>query len=71
MVLRDGFNQVKGEVNMVTVSVDCIDTLDPKVVRVSFYDANGNTIYAIDIPASIYPEIGATFGWPTNPCTVE
>lgn len=56
---------------MVTVSVDCIDTLDPKVVRVSFYDANGNTIYAIDIPASIYPEIGATFGWPTNPCTVE
>lgn len=53
---------------MNVISVDCIDTLDPKQVRVTVR-LNGGEIYSFDIPAALYPEIGAPLGWPTNPCT--
>lgn len=53
---------------MELISVDCIDTFDPKVVRVTVR-AFGGEIYSFDIPSPLYPEIGAQFGWPTNPCT--
>ncbi len=53
---------------MELISIDCIDTFDPKVVRVTVR-AFGEEIYSFDIPSPLYPEIGAQFGWPTNPCT--
>jgi hypothetical protein len=52
---------------MELISVDCIDTFDPPVVRVTVR-AFGGEIYSFDIPSALYPEIGAPLGWPTNPC---
>lgn len=51
------------------VSISCITEFDPKVVRVEL--KLGEIYYGIDIPSPLYPEIGAQFGWPTNPCTEE
>lgn len=53
--------------NWNVVSVECIDTLDPKVVRITILVAGIH--YGIDIPASIYPDLAGSLGWPTNPCS--
>jgi len=49
------------------VTVECIDTLDPKVVRVTI-TLNGTVIYVLDIPQPVYNPIGLLNGWPTDPC---
>ncbi len=53
--------------NWQVISVDCSEEFDPKIVRVTILVAGIH--YGIDIPSNLYPEIGASLGWPTNPCT--
>lgn len=52
---------------MELISTECIDAYDPPQVLVTV--KVGDIIYTFLIPASVYPEIGAPLGWPTNPCT--
>lgn len=51
------------------VTVECVDTFDPKVVRV-FVHADP-VWYGFDIPSNLYPSIALINGWPTNPCDRE
>lgn len=52
---------------MELISVECIDTFDPKIIRVSLL-ANTGLAYTLNIPQPLYPDIGAALGWPTDPC---
>ncbi len=55
--------------NWEVIKVECIETFDPKIVRVTV-----NVLgipYSIDIPSPIYPDISAPLGWPTNPCNQD
>ncbi len=62
--------------NWEVLSVECIDTFDPPIVRVTVRvpvpDLSGGLIgreYSIDINSEIYPDLSTSLGWPTNPCT--
>jgi len=48
------------------ISVECIDTFDPKVIRVRF--KVGAVDYALDFPCELYTGMQAQFGFPDNPC---
>ncbi|MEH3109022.1 MAG: hypothetical protein PGN22_02825 [Agrobacterium cavarae] len=52
--------------NLEIVTVECIDTFDPPVVRVTIQ--KGDIYYAVDINSEIYPDLAPVLGWPTNPC---
>lgn len=53
---------------MEIVSVECIDTFDPKVIRINVLLPNGLS-YSFDIPEPIYPALAPQLGLPTdNPC---
>ena len=52
---------------MNVISVECIATFDPKIIRVTIGNPN-QPVYVIDIPEPLYPDIGAALGWPTDPC---
>lgn len=52
--------------NWQVIKVECIDTFDPPIVRVTV-NVLGQE-YSIDINSEIYPDLSSTLGWPTNPC---
>lgn len=52
---------------MPTITVECIDTLDPKVVRVTV-SVGGTPVYAFDVPSALYNALALANGWPSDPC---
>ncbi len=52
---------------MQVISVQCIDTYDPKVIRVILLQDTGLQ-YTADIPEPVYNSIFGALGWPPNPC---
>ena len=52
--------------NWQVISVECIDTFDPPIVRVTVRVLTQE--YSIDINSEIYPDLRESLGWPTNPC---
>lgn len=57
----------KGYYIVELITVECVDTLDPKIVRVTIH-APLNPV-SFDIVASDYAAIATTLGWPASPCS--
>lgn len=51
------------------ITAECIDTFDPKIIRVTFHISDRpEDAYSLDFSSDDYNKVFGTFGFPPNPC---